>query len=283
MEFFPNISDIFLCLLTTYEREAVPGWWMESIAGNHALLSSLFAMNTKIFLISLDTIMSLPPPVENANDSSPQIRRTTLVFFKRKIENEFDAKESTILSMSCFGCFKKSDPEVYSVDGRRCIRVYPEPADRSVEDEIRAAEELQAHHKRRLDEEIAISKASYDRHCEGNARFLEKKRAMLSENKDADTLLANFIYDVEMSNKICQEHYTHYIRKFTIKRTALSWTCPNDGRAYEFLWEGQHYLRTHKGEIWRDDAPDHPIPILGAWMGRWTGYYINYREPAPQL
>jgi hypothetical protein len=43
---------------------------MESIVGNHAPLSSLFAMNTRIFQISLDTFIILPLLVENANNSS---------------------------------------------------------------------------------------------------------------------------------------------------------------------------------------------------------------------
>jgi hypothetical protein len=43
---------------------------MEPIVGNHAPLSSSSAKNIKIFQISLDTITLLPPPVENANDSS---------------------------------------------------------------------------------------------------------------------------------------------------------------------------------------------------------------------
>ena len=53
-----------------YENTVVPGSWMESIVGNHAPLSSLFAKNTKILQISLDIIMLLPLLVKNANNSS---------------------------------------------------------------------------------------------------------------------------------------------------------------------------------------------------------------------
>jgi hypothetical protein len=55
---------------------------MESIVGNHAPLSSLFAMNTKIFQISLDIITPLLPLVKNANNSS----LLYVVYFLIKIE-----------------------------------------------------------------------------------------------------------------------------------------------------------------------------------------------------
>lgn len=135
----------------------------------------------------------------------------------------------------------------HNVDGRRCIRVNPEPANRLLEEENAAHEQHRAYHARRKQEEI----------MEQNMRGIRSWAPDVIE---------------------------HIIAKITAKRDALSWTCPNDGRAYEFVWKNQRYLRTYSGEMWRDVAVmvgenPHPIPVLGEKVGYWSGYFISRRPP----
>jgi hypothetical protein len=187
------------------------------------------------------------------------------------------------------------DAEEHKVDGRRCIRVYAEPADRSIADEEKCNEEHRAYHARREQEEIAAMDVKFAARREKIHRRIEAEIAKLSSKPDEN--LPSKVKELE--GRI-EENISRWrgvecydIERVNRKRAELSWTCPNDGRAHEFMWQGQRYLRTYKGEVWRDAAEEeydeynycevpHAIPVLGEWCGLWTGYFIH-RAPEPKL
>ena len=65
------------------------------------------------------------------------------------------------------------------------------------------------------------------------------------------------------------------IAAITERRTQLMWTCPNDGMAHPFTWEGRQYHRTYAGEVWLTENM--------AWRGYWTGNYIASGSPPSDL
>lgn len=174
------------------------------------------------------------------------------------------------------------------VDGRRCIRVRPAPFDRSLEVENATNEEHRAYHARRQQEEIAAIQRRCDARCErlkqiadvkvDKLRWYESDGVVVPDSLESK--IAPILAQAEESILAEQNYAEMRIAKIKAKRQALSWTCPDDGRAYEFVWENQRFLRMYEGEIWRDAAvmvgdEPHPIPVLGEWCGQWTGYYIT--------
>ena len=178
----------------------------------------------------------------------------------------------------------RMDAAKYIVNGRRCIRIRPAPADRSLEEETAANEENRAYHDRREQEEIAMQERRRDAHSrrtkmQAQAK-VEKLRWYGVESPDIEAKIAAIRQKAEEDIVSFFFYINHRIEMIIAKRKALSWTCPNDGRAYEFEWENQRFLRTYSGEIWRDAAPmvgdePHTVPVLGQWCGQWTGYYIT--------
>jgi hypothetical protein len=189
---------------------------------------------------------------------------------------------------------ERIDAAKYIVNGRRCIRIRPEPADRSLEEETAANEENRAYHDRREQEEITLQERRRDAHSRRTKMQAEAKVEKLhwygAENATIEAKIAAIRQKAEEDIASFFFYINHRIEMIIAKRKALSWTCPNDGRAYEFEWENQRFLRTYSGEIWRDAAPmvgdePHDIPVLGQWCGQWTGYYITsapliMKEPA---
>lgn len=187
---------------------------------------------------------------------------------------------------------ERIDAAKYIVNGRRCIRIRPEPADRSLEEETAANEQRRAYHNRREEEEIAVQERRHHAYSSSRrlwyARFcslaanVQKLRCYESDGVPASTepKIAAILQKEEEDIASFFFYINHRIRMIIAKRKALSWTCPNDGRAYEFVWEDQRFLRTYSGEIWRDaavmvDGEPHCIPVLGQQCGQWTGYYIT--------
>jgi len=182
----------------------------------------------------------------------------------------------------------------HNVGGRRCIRVRDEPEDRCLAEEEKHNEEIRAYHRRRAEEEIAEVKAKCEKRCDATRQHFEARiEKLLLKNDEHSQLKAEQLVRI-MDDRVAhwQQRAGWKIESIPHVREHLAWTCPNDGRAYEFEWEHQHYLRTYKGEIWRDDAEmvyDHryrkvptAIPVLGAWVGIWEGHYIR-RAPEPDL
>ena len=184
---------------------------------------------------------------------------------------------------------------LHSVDAdgmyRRSIRVRPEPADRSLEEETRENQEVRDYHARRAQEEIASRNQRCEARCAQIAEIAARKVDQLEYRtrragwkgcqKDADAKIEALKIEAESKIQAHREYNERLIEHIPERRELLSWTCPNDGRAYGFEWENQHFLRTYSGEIWRDAAPKidrwtlHHIPVLGEWCGQWTGHYIT--------
>jgi hypothetical protein len=178
----------------------------------------------------------------------------------------------------------RMDAAKYIVNGRRCIRIRPEPADRSLEEETAANEQHRAYHNRREEEETMMQEHRHDAHSRRTKMQAEAKVEKLRwygvENAAIEAKIAAILQKAEEDIVSFFIYINHRIEMIIAKRKALSWTCPNDGRAYEFEWENQRFLRTYSGEIWCDAAvmvgdEPHDIPVLGQWCGQWTGHYIT--------
>jgi hypothetical protein len=190
---------------------------------------------------------------------------------------------------------EKFDAMDHTVNGRRCIRVRDEPEDRSLAEEEKRDEYWRTYHARRAEEEIAEVKAKCEVRCDAIRRRYEARIEKLRHKTDeASQLKAENLADaMDYLIRHCRQRMGWKIEAIPQLRAKLTWSCPNDGRAYEFEWEGQRYLRTYQGEIWRDaaemvydrytytEAP-HAIPVIGEWVGIWAGRYIR-RAPEPAL
>ena len=184
------------------------------------------------------------------------------------------------------------DAAKYIVNGRRCIRIRPEPANRSLEEETATNQEHHAYHDRREQEEIAMQERRRDAHSQRTKMQAEAKVEKLRWYESdgvvvpasTEAKIAAILQKAEEDIASFFFYINHRIGMIIAKRKALSWTCPNDGRAYEFVWENQRFLRTYAGNIWRDAAPmvdgePHTVPVLGQWCGQWTGHYITSAPP----
>ena len=172
------------------------------------------------------------------------------------------------------------------------IRIRPEPADRNLAQETEDNEKLIEHHARRCDEEIASIRSKFacrrenarvalyaelDRHHKKFARFIadlpeqEFEKLPVLTTAHAQGLHAT---NASYRRKLCNFSYVREAWKISTidkRRAMLAWTCPNDGQAYPFTFQGNKYHRTYWGEMWLTEN--------WAWQGYWVGYYIKSGKP----
>jgi len=159
--------------------------------------------------------------------------------------------------------------------------------------EMQIDQEHRAHHHTRRDEEIAAvrSKFARDRHrarvvfSSKTDKLQEKyKKSVLKHATGDDWEFLRTLSDdhgrqlgheagvlqikLERLSAAREEAKIAYITK---RRAELAWTCPNDGKAYPFTWEGRQYHRTYAGEMWLSETWE--------WRGEWAGYYIARANP----
>jgi len=172
------------------------------------------------------------------------------------------------------------------------VRIRPEPTDRNLECETEDNEKLIEHHQRRCNEEVASirSKFACHRECARRALYAELDRhnakfvrfiADLPENEfeklhALTTAHSVGLYDATGSyrRKLCNfsaEREAWKITTIEKRRAMLAWTCPNDGQAYPFTFQGNKYHRTYWGEMWLTEN--------WSWQGYWVGYYIKSGKP----
>ena len=175
------------------------------------------------------------------------------------------------------------------------VRIRDEPANRDLAQEKLTDLQHIAHHQRRRDEEINAvrDKFAYDRHrarivFTNNTDKLQlkyKNRVLTLANGDRDHWEALRTLSIAHGKKLQEEAGVYQIKlqclsstrenrkiaAITTRRNELAWTCPNDGQAYPFSWEGNHYHRTYDGEMWLTEN--------WAWRGEWAGYYIARANP----
>jgi hypothetical protein len=172
------------------------------------------------------------------------------------------------------------------------IRIRPEPADRNLASETEDNEKLIEHHQRRCNEEVAAARIKFSCHRERarralyaeldrhNAKFV-RFIADLSENEfeklhALTTAHSQGLYAATGSyrRKLCRfsaEREALKIMTIEKRRAVLAWTCPNDGQAYPFTFQGKKYHRTYWGEMWLSEN--------WSWQGYWVGYYIKSGKP----
>jgi len=172
------------------------------------------------------------------------------------------------------------------------IRIRPEPADRNLASETEDNEKLIEHHQRRCNEEVAdihrkfscrrenarvALYAELDRHNKKFARFIEDLPEQEFEKLHIlTTAHAQGLHAATASyrRKLCNFSYVREAWKISTidkRRAMLAWTCPNDGQAYPFTFQGNKYHRTYWGEMWLSEN--------WSWQGYWVGYYIKSGKP----
>ena len=172
------------------------------------------------------------------------------------------------------------------------IRIRPEPADRNLVQETEDNAKLIAYHQHRCHEEIAAVRrqfachrerarralyAELDRHNAKFVRFIADLPEHEFEKLHALTTAHSVgLYDATGSyrRKLCRfsaEREALKIMTIEKRRAMLAWTCPNDGQAYPFTFQGRRYHRTYWGEMWLSEN--------WSWQGYWVGYYIKSGKP----
>jgi hypothetical protein len=172
------------------------------------------------------------------------------------------------------------------------IRIRSEPADRDLAQETEDNTKLIAHHQHRCHEEISAARrqfachrerarrtlyAELDRHNAKFVRFIADLPEHEFEKLHAlTTAHSQGLYAATGSyrRKLCRfspEREDKKISIITARRIMLSWTCPNDGQAYPFTFQGNKYHRTYWGEMWLSEN--------WSWQGYWVGYYIKSGKP----
>ena len=156
---------------------------------------------------------------------------------------------------------------------------------RNLEKEREANQSRIDYHERRCNEEIAEVRLSFeDGRKRANMLFTRRDEQIakhemhlanpeLSIKKmDALTLAHNKkldIIELKRRHKLMvysSEREDEKIAEIKHRRDALSWTCPDDGQAWPFYWQGRQYHRTYDNEVW--------LTKNWEWQGYWTGYYI---------
>jgi len=175
------------------------------------------------------------------------------------------------------------------------VRIRPEPKNRDLALEQQIDQEHIAHHQRRCQEEINALRFKFSRGRSLARLAFElktdkiqqkyKKRALKLANGDRDhwdlihTLADDHsaqqrheagVYQIKLMN-LSSARETAKIAYATQRRAELAWTCPNDGQAHPFTWEGNNYHRTYDGEMW--------LTSTWEWRGEWAGYYIARANP----
>ena len=174
------------------------------------------------------------------------------------------------------------------------VRIRAEP-ERDLAQEKQTDNEHINHHQRRRDEEITAIRHKFARGrnlarivFELNTDKIQqkyKKRALAAANGDRDhwdlmhTLADDHsgqqrheagVYQIKLMH-LSSTRENAKIAAATHRRNELAWTCPNDGHAYPFAWEGNNYHRTYDGEMW--------LTSTWEWRGEWAGYYIARANP----
>ncbi|NBQ56081.1 MAG: hypothetical protein EBU36_05490 [Verrucomicrobia bacterium] len=170
------------------------------------------------------------------------------------------------------------------------IRIRPEPENRDLADEEKAAAALVAHHTRRADEEIALirqkfacardrSKATFIRKMESAHVTYAQKIATIPADDEHGLAVRSETYDYTAQLEDLSAEYRcalgrfrdsnmqYRIQDIQRRREQLAWTCPNDGQAHPFTWKDREYHRTYNGEMWDTQS--------WVWAGRWNNYYIT--------
>jgi hypothetical protein len=92
----------------------------------------------------------------------------------------------------------------------------------------------------------------------------EKVEALtVMHNRKLENIAHKFSYQQLLYSS---EREDQRIAEIKHRRNELSWTCPDDGQAYPFYWQGREYHRTYDNEVWLTENWE--------WQGYWTGYYI---------
>ena len=179
------------------------------------------------------------------------------------------------------------------------VRIRPEPKNRDLAQEQANDRDHIAHHQRRRDEEIADirRKFAFDRHL-ARAVFSKKtdklhekytKRALRMAAGDRDHWELLHILSDDHGKLLAHEAGVYQIKlqmfssareeakiaAITKRRAELAWTCPNDGQAHPFTWQGRQYHQTYDGEMWLTETWE--------WQGEWAGYYIARANPPHDL
>ena len=179
------------------------------------------------------------------------------------------------------------------------VRIRAEPVNRDLALEQQIDQEHINHHQRRRDEEIAAvrSKFARGRSLARLAFELKTDKIQQKYKKRVLKLATGDKDDWELLRTLSDDHgrqlgheagvyqikleYLSSARKeakiayITKRRAALSWTCPNDGQAHPFTWEGNQYHRTYDGEMWLTETWE--------WRGEWAGYYIARANPPQDI
>ena len=182
------------------------------------------------------------------------------------------------------------------------VPIRPEPARRDLALEEEIDHEHIAHHQRRRDEEIAAVRNKFARDRQqactiftiktDNLQKQYKKRVLKFANGDCgdrdywellQTLSIDHGKQLQHEAGVYQIKLQHLssarenakIAAITTRRHELSWTCPNDGQAHPFTFQGLQYHRTYDGEMW--------LAHNWKWCGEWAGYYIASANPPHDL
>ena len=175
------------------------------------------------------------------------------------------------------------------------VRIRAEPAHRDLAQEKQTDLQHIAHHQRRRDEEINAVRFKFSRGRNlarlaftlntDKLQLKYKNRVLNLANGDRDHWEALRTLSIAHGKKLQHEAGVYQIKlqclsstreaakiaAITTRRNELAWTCPNDGQAYPFVWEGNNYHRTYDGEMWLTEN--------WAWRGEWAGYYIARANP----
>ena len=174
------------------------------------------------------------------------------------------------------------------------VRIRDEPV-RDLAQEKQTDLQHIAHHQRRRDEEINAIRHKFAR-GRNLARIVfelktdkiqqkYKKRALNLANGDRDHWEVLRTLAIAHGEQLRHEAGVYQIKlqclsstrenakiaAATHRRNELAWTCPNDGHAHPFAWEGNQYHRTYDGEMW--------LTSTWEWRGVWAGYYISRANP----
>jgi len=178
------------------------------------------------------------------------------------------------------------------------VRIRAEP-ERDLALEQQIDQEHINHHQRRCQEEINAIRHKFARGRSLARLAFElkidklqqkyKKRVLNLADGDRDhwellrTLSENHgdllgheagVYQIKLQN-LSSTRENAKIASATHRRNELAWTCPNDGHAYPFTWEGNQYHRTYDGEMW--------LTATWEWRGVWAGYYIARAAPPQDI
>ena len=199
----------------------------------------------------------------------------------KKAREQISAQLEILIAQQSAG---RRDTMLMRLKGPMCIR----PAgNRNLEKEREANQSRIDYHERRCNEEIAKVRLSFeDGRKRANMLFTRRDEQIakhemhlanpeLSIKKmDALTLAHNKKLDIIAVKRRHQlmvyssEREDEKIAEIKRRRDELSWTCPDDGQAWPFYWQGRQYHRTYDNEVWLTENWE--------WQGYWTGYYITH-------